>query len=297
MAPFSHVLAITLTVLCIPHLTLVILAHGKDNFAKECPPSSCSEEGPVVRYPFRLDSRPPHCGYDKFVLYCSGNNTALRLPFSGEYNVTSIDYIFSHLSITRYSWTPCPWRNIGILNLTGSPFSDFSYMNVTWLDCPTVLTSISNDVAGPISCLSSQGRFTYVAITDTPIWNVPANCTKTNTSHAYYGWGPWGFQEFDARPQALLYWEDYDVINCSEENGHHCESNLETRKSICSVKDSHWGLIAGISSGVLSILLLGGFTFHIIHQSNKKRNIHRKVEHFLRRYRVMNPTRYTYDDL
>ncbi|KAJ4749369.1 Protein kinase family protein [Rhynchospora pubera] len=297
MAPFSHVLAITLTVLCIPHLTLVILAHGKDNFTKECPPSRCSEEGPVVRYPFRLDSRPPHCGYDKFVLSCSGNNTVLRLPFSGEYNVTSIGYKFPRrITITRYSWSPCPWRNIGILNLTGSPFSDFSYMNVTWLDCPTVLTSISNDVAGPISCLSSQGRFTYVAITYTPIWNIPTNCTKTNTSHAYYGWG---FQEFDARPQALLYWEDYDVINCSacEENGHHCEFNLETQKSICSVKDSHWGLIAGISSGVVSILLLLGFTFHIIHQSNKKRNIHRKVEHFLRRYRVMNPTRYTYDDL
>ncbi|KAJ3704361.1 hypothetical protein LUZ61_008066 [Rhynchospora tenuis] len=295
MAPFSHVLAMTLT-LCIPHLTLVILAHRNDNFTKECAPSRCSEEGPVVRYPFRLDSRAPHCGYGNFVLSCSGNNTILRLPSSGEYNVTSIDYRFCYLTITRYSWTPCPWRNIGIPNLTGSPFSDiYNYLDVTWLDCPTVLTSISNDVAGPISCLSTKGRFTYVTINYTPIWNVPTNCTKTNTSYAFYASD---LQEFGTRPQAELYWND-DVINCSacEEKGHHCESNLETRKSFCSVKDSHVGLIAGISSGVLSILLLGGFTFYIIHQSNKKKNIHRKVEHFLRRYRVMNPTRYTYDDL
>ncbi|KAJ1688362.1 hypothetical protein LUZ63_019752 [Rhynchospora breviuscula] len=227
MAPFSHFLA---TTLCIPYLTLVILAHGKDSFTKECPPSRCSEEGPVVRYPFRLDFRAPHCGY--------GNNTVLRLPSSGVYNVTSIVYnykILPHLTITRYSWTPCPWRNIGILNLTGSPFSRSSDMNVTWLDCPTELTSISNDVAGPISCLSSNGRFTYVARTYPPIWNIPTNCTITNTSYVFYFSD---FQEFDTRPQAKLYWHDYDVINCSacEENGHHCEPNLETRKSFCSVK-------------------------------------------------------------
>ncbi|KAJ1688358.1 hypothetical protein LUZ63_019748 [Rhynchospora breviuscula] len=296
MAPFSHVLAITL---CIPHLTLVILAHGKDSFAIECPPSRCSEEGPVVRYPFRLDSRAPHCGYGNFVLACSGNNTILQLPLSGEYNVTSIDYKFPLLTITRYSWTPCPWRNIDIPNVTGSPFS-IDVEHVTWLDCPTELTSISNDVAGPISCLSSKGRFTYV-INAGLISDIPTNCIKTNnTSYAFYSY--WDIQHYGTRPQAKLYWGYHwqdDMTKCSacEMNGHHCESNLETRKPFCSVKDSHVGLIAGILSGVLSILLLGGFTFYIIHQSNKKRNIHRKVEHFLRSYRVMNPTRYTYDDL
>ncbi|KAJ1688355.1 hypothetical protein LUZ63_019745 [Rhynchospora breviuscula] len=239
---FTNVLAITIS---IPYLTIAIMALGDDNFTKECPPSKCSDNGPVVRYPFRLNFHAMHCGYDNFVLYCSQGNTVLRPPSSGEYNVTSIDYTRGILTITRYSWTPCPWRNIDIANLTGSPFRIMDKMSVTWLDCPTMPTSISNGVVGPIYCLASDRQFIYVARDDIGIWSIPTNCKKINTSYVYADFHYTSdFQllmsEFTARPQAVLHWEDH-LINCSacEEKGHHCESNIETRKSFCSVKGNY----------------------------------------------------------
>ena len=133
MASLTHMFAIALF---ISYYTPTILVLGKQRFLKDCPPLRCSKHGPIVRFPFRLDSHAPHCGYDTLILSCSGGNTVLTLPSSGDYNVTSIDYKKSMLAITRYSWTlNCSWSQIAEPNVIGSLFIRPFPVDVSWLDC------------------------------------------------------------------------------------------------------------------------------------------------------------------
>jgi Protein tyrosine and serine/threonine kinase len=54
--------------------------------------------------------------------------------------------------------------------------------------------------------------------------------------------------------------------------------------------------LEGIS--FVALCILGGFSYwYISRQSKRKRITHRKIELFLRNYKVMNPTRYTYVEL
>ncbi|RVW84656.1 hypothetical protein CK203_044615 [Vitis vinifera] len=45
--------------------------------------SNCNEEGPLIRFPFKLKDQPDHCGYPGFVLSCTEKKqTLLDLPCS-----------------------------------------------------------------------------------------------------------------------------------------------------------------------------------------------------------------------
>ncbi|XP_078150009.1 rust resistance kinase Lr10-like [Carex rostrata] len=313
MAPLTHILAIALLISYFPPIIMVL---SKQTYSNDCGPSRCSKHGPIVRYPFRLDSHAPHCGYDTLVLSCSGGNTVLRLPFSGDYNVTSIDYKKSMLIITRYSWTPnCPWSQIAEPNVTGSLFNPPFPVDISWLNCTDVLNSftVKEFLAGPISCLGSKGRFIYVAWANTITAEIPTTCTKTRNSTLFtgpkisdqYWWTPSSSSEFqnlirdfEARPVIALYWQD-ELINCSmceKKWWHRCEFNQKTKRSFC--QESQMVLKVGVSIGIMSLLLLGGIAFFFIRrQSKKKKTIRQKIELFLTSYRVMNSTRYTYDDI
>lgn len=249
MDKLTHILTLTLLVL---YHTLAVAVAGKQDFDKECPQSRCSKDGPVVRFPFRLNSSAPKCGYGDLVLTCSGKNTVLRLPSSGEYNVTSINYKKSYLIVTRYSWTPCPWLHMAELNVTGSPFSFKSYpIWVSWLNCTDTITDASDhsDLAGPISCLSSQGHFIYVAIWDFEIDLLPSACTKMRNDSIlvnpqvsvakYFPDKKFKDQvhKTNVRPLVGLLWQD-NLINCTvcEKKGSVCEFNTELKKSVCVSK-------------------------------------------------------------
>jgi Wall-associated receptor kinase galacturonan-binding len=251
MAPLTHMLAIALLISYYPPPILVL---GK---SKDCLPLRCSEHGPTVRYPFRLDTHAPHCGYDTLVLSCSNGNTVLRLPFSGDYNVTAIDYKNTVISITRNSWTPnCPWSQLTEPNVTGSLFILPWGVYLSWFDCPDKLTSFSKYeyVAGPISCRSSEGHFIYVADTSIDPADLPSTCPKTGESSMFtgpkysnrdYGYSPSSASEFQhvirdfaKKPVIALYWND-TLINCNKcekKRWHRCEFNLQTKRPFCQGK-------------------------------------------------------------
>ncbi|XP_078154060.1 rust resistance kinase Lr10-like isoform X1 [Carex rostrata] len=299
--------------------TLLVLVHGKQTYFKDnCRPSRCSKHGPIVRYPFRLDTHAPHCGYDTLILSCSGNNTVLTLPSSDNYNVTSIDYKKTMLGITRYSWNPnCPWFQFSEPNVNDSLFIPPIPVDLIWLDCSDMLTSVSDYhfLAGPMSCLESVsvGHFIYVAYAYEDVASIPSTCTKTKNSTLLTGpkvapldsredISPSEFQQvirdFAARPVVALYWKD-DLINCSmceKKWWHRCEFNLKTKRSFC--RESQMVLKVGLTVGATSLILLVVFAFlYVHHQSRKKKSIRQKIEHFLRNYRVMDSTRYTYNNL
>jgi hypothetical protein len=58
-----------------------------------CNESRCGHHGPPIRFPFRLNSQPEHCGYPGFNLSCvDTKHTVLELPISVKLFVKKIDY-------------------------------------------------------------------------------------------------------------------------------------------------------------------------------------------------------------
>jgi hypothetical protein len=83
--------------------------------------SRCGGHGPAIRFPFRLNSQPDHCGYPGFNLSCTDtNHTVLELPISVKLFVKKIDY--KSQVIQLYDPDNCFPRQLRGLNLSSSPF-------------------------------------------------------------------------------------------------------------------------------------------------------------------------------
>ncbi|KAF0899016.1 hypothetical protein E2562_012707 [Oryza meyeriana var. granulata] len=84
------------------HLKQAAAWEDKDFFSS-CPPSRCSEHGPEIRFPFRLNSSntPSSCGLPCMKLACSDSqDTILDNYYLGRpYKVTAIDYRYAKLTI------------------------------------------------------------------------------------------------------------------------------------------------------------------------------------------------------
>ncbi|KAF6171194.1 hypothetical protein GIB67_011255 [Kingdonia uniflora] len=105
--------------------------------------AKCSEDGPAVRFPFRLRGHHPnHCGYPGFDLSCTtGNETMVELPFSGKFIVQTIDYENQFLDVSDPD-SCIPRRLLQHLNFSKSPFQlyqGYLYRKHSNLQNPTIL--------------------------------------------------------------------------------------------------------------------------------------------------------------
>jgi hypothetical protein len=121
-----------------------------------CDEFPCGSLGPAIRFPFRLDNQPPHCGYRGFNLSCTDRNeTVLQLPILVKFFVKNIDYKSQVIEV--YDPDHCFPRQLHRLNLPSSPFRilkqqdqyDFALFN-----CSS--TETQSDYA--ISCLNGPGH-------------------------------------------------------------------------------------------------------------------------------------------
>ncbi|KAK1281366.1 hypothetical protein QJS04_geneDACA002919 [Acorus gramineus] len=157
---------------------------GVDDFFKVCPPSQCGNEGPLIRFPFRLDSQPSSCGLKGYELSCSGSTTLLNLPSGDNLSVTGIDHVGRFITIDGGdSQSECPLKGLLSLNFTNSVFSPnlgvFSLVscptNISW----TAPRWIQQWVAGPITCLSNApNQLIYLAAEFVSVDLLPDVCTK-----------------------------------------------------------------------------------------------------------------------
>jgi hypothetical protein len=87
-----------------------------------CNESRCGHHGPPIRFPFRLNSQPEHCGYPGFNLSCvDTKHTVLELPISVKLFVKKIDY--KSQVIHLYDQHHCLPRQLQGLDLNhSSPF-------------------------------------------------------------------------------------------------------------------------------------------------------------------------------
>ncbi|KAF7147848.1 hypothetical protein RHSIM_Rhsim03G0205700 [Rhododendron simsii] len=124
----------------------------------DCTPTTCSDRGPTIRFPFRLKNhQPPHCGYPGFDLSCSPNTTAtlLNLPYSVQVLVTNIDYKSQLIHIKDPN--TCFPQQLRNLSLSTTPFQFVGYQyNFSLFSCPP---STDPDFSyRVIPCLGGDGR-------------------------------------------------------------------------------------------------------------------------------------------
>jgi hypothetical protein len=146
-----------------------------------CDEFPCGSLGPAIRFPFRLNSQPYHCGYPGFNLSCTDRNkTVLQLPIFVKFSVKNIDYKSQVIEV--YDPDQCFPRQLHTLNLASSPFrileQDYQY-DYALFNCSSEETQSYNYA---ISCLSGPGHevraFSSAAdINDLPI----ASCKKMYT--------------------------------------------------------------------------------------------------------------------
>ncbi|GMY20523.1 putative ring-h2 finger protein atl21a [Fagus crenata] len=139
---------------CIFLFCLLPLVNAKEFGAEldECKGTRRKHHGPTIRFPFWLkDHQPEHCRYPGFELSCTEEkDTMLELPRALKLFVKHINYTAQQIDV--YDPVGCLARQIGILNLTASPFH--------------------------IYCLSNHGYQIVALYEDDPAYSAPLSCPK-----------------------------------------------------------------------------------------------------------------------
>ncbi|XP_059669382.1 putative RING-H2 finger protein ATL21A [Cornus florida] len=167
-------------------LTILVGAAGQD----ECKVSSYSDNGPAIRFPFKLKGQQPdHCGHPGFELSCNNHHqTVLELPFSVKVLVGKIDYTSQLIQINQDDEKSCLPRQFPNLNLSVSPFHfnhDFDRTDFALFNC-----SASADRDLPtflIPCLGVTGYQVYAVHSNSQINDYSlTSCTKIDNIFLSY---------------------------------------------------------------------------------------------------------------
>lgn len=234
-------------------------AMGKPNstvtiFEEKCPPSQCSPDGPVVRYPLHLKKKPNICSNRDLELSCSGNTTVVNL-FSGTYNVTRIDYWASQIFVALHPWGTCITpNNLTLPSPSGTPFYYDDSISAAWLNCSTMLTPDNDQIKGPISCLGEKGKFVYL-VSDLARLDQFKNCTRFAETR-YLGWSVPQSKSNPDLLEAYMYWNTSGIPgDCSQCNppGTECGLWLERNITFCYKPPSHGQSFFSLSYSMLYV--------------------------------------------
>ncbi|PON39361.1 Mitogen-activated protein kinase kinase kinase [Parasponia andersonii] len=193
-------------------MIVVFADKGASQNDDQCLETRCRENGPPIRFPFRLKGRqPPHCGYPGFDLSCitSNKTTVLELPNIGlKLFVGSIYY--ESQEIIAYNPFSIQKHNLKIFNLSIAPFQFPSHMiGSTLFKCS--LNRTDRFYFGyPNPCLSDpRSYYVYVSFSDYYMnffWSNFVSCANLSV------------------PPEIFQSEDYTVLTWSEPNCAFCEA-------------------------------------------------------------------------
>ncbi|XP_062079019.1 rust resistance kinase Lr10-like [Humulus lupulus] len=278
----------------------VLLAERGASQDDECKEARCREDGPTIRFPFRLKGRQPsHCGYPGFELSCThSNKTMLELPdLRLKLFVTKINYELQDMR--AYNPTCISKQNLKFLNLSTSPlqFYNTDNMRSMLLKCSTNHTD-NGVLDSPVPCLTDSKYFVYAIdynFNNFNYWGDIVSCSRM-------------FSNLPVPPEIFKYeyvsleWSKPDCSHC-EAKGNKCrlksphsnETECLTRKDGQRLKLSL--VTAGIAIG--SFVMVLGFlaTFYVYHIEKQKRENGLRLEKFLEDYIAFKPSRYSYADV
>ncbi|XP_022733425.1 RING-H2 finger protein ATL22-like [Durio zibethinus] len=186
----------------------------------------------LIRFPFRLNNQPDRCGYPRFNLSCRNQaQPILSLPFSGDFNVVNIDYMFQNIWINDPDYC-APKRLLQGLNLSGTPFDLLYPRSYTFFNCSPASKELPE--ARYISCLSGTD-FSVVAIPADLLdlsTSLSTSCLEIATVLVPFSWAGWS----DPGNGIRLTWSEPNCLWC------------ESRAGTCMFK-SDTGLVVGCSGG------------------------------------------------
>ncbi|CAL4977415.1 unnamed protein product [Urochloa decumbens] len=286
-------------------------ASSDENFFRNCPASYCSEGGPQIRFPFRLETSPASCGAPGMKLRCSKQaDTILVHPNLGLCKVIDIEYRYGFIDVITLAASKCPLQKIISTNLSTDVYRPYGD-SATLVSCSTEFRPSNQDrVAGPISCLSNTSQFSYLVSSFESMDVLPLDCMVVSNDI----WIPYLLknereQHFNETAQGTIAfgktrfrWSVPNITNVCQDcelGGGHCGFRSEARQAFCKKNRSHVKVIAATSS-VATILVLSvtvSAALYLALKSKYDEEIHLKVEMFLNTYSTSKPTRYTFSEV
>ncbi|WOK98042.1 rust resistance kinase Lr10-like [Canna indica] len=279
----------------------------EDDFLKDCQTNTTCG-GIVIKYPFRLESRPPYCGVQGLDVSCSSSGDAvLTLPKIGSCKLINIDYDHGYFTIKLgESWPPCPLQKLIATNFTNTIYDYIHAMDFNVVSCSREIQTDPDWIAGPISCLGrGKDRLVYVVIAWVPMENLPRGCETTGAGGLILVNNSWGeaLQSFIQTRQMLLSLivPEMDACRHCRWQGDECGFSQARNHTICisSRHGPNVKIIVGISATgfVLFVLAAILLVMYILKKSKNDQETHLKVEKFLATYDDVKPTRYTFADI
>ncbi|RWW63095.1 hypothetical protein BHE74_00029753 [Ensete ventricosum] len=284
-------------------------ADEDDDLMKDCREATCGNL--TIRYPFRLQSSPSYCGVTGLEVACSGGDAVLALPQIGRCKMIHIDYQYGFVVRIKLgeSWARCPLRTLFSTNLTTPSYEFYGRFDLLLLNCSKEIPPVPEGVAGPISCLGSEGRFAYVAESYEDMDDIPASCNAeppvreiSSDDNGDYSFN--GAVQYFMRTQELnLRLTIPEIANCTA--CEICGFRRRRNQTYCMSGPHH-----GKLSTILCARYFGGFVvvvlaaaallaiLYVVRKSEREQRTRVKVEKFLATYNSdAKPTRYSFADV
>ncbi|KAE8732272.1 putative RING/U-box superfamily protein [Hibiscus syriacus] len=252
---------------------ILLLSSLRPSTSSEICSVSCGIQS--IRFPFRLDDQLDRCGYPRFNLSCKNQSqTVLSLPFSGDFDVVNIDYMFQNIWINDPD-NCVPKRLLQGLNLSLTPFSLLYPQSFTFFKCPTD-ASMELPEAKYIPCLSG-GNFSVVAI---PVGRVDLStlCSEMETVLVPVSWTSW----LSPGNGIMLTWNEPNCMLCERRAGN-CMFKSDSALDVgCSdgfsnglSRRTKYGIMFGVGIPVLFVL---GLVIYLRRKADNYDHHHNRME-------------------
>ncbi|KAF5442952.1 hypothetical protein F2P56_035557 [Juglans regia] len=273
---------------------------------EQCPELRCGDEGPAIRFPFRLKGMQPHrCGFPGFDVFCThANDTVLELPISVKLYIKRIDY--KSQVIQLYDQDDCLLRQLLELNLSSSHFQYKEEVNTygyALFNCSS--RQVLPEYIDPISCLSGLGYQVYALASnmgDPKLLMIITSCTRIYNDLLI----PYDIILRGHDKILPLEWKEPECRHC-EAKGRMCglKNNSTTSEIKCSSKlDNTPGVgaskkivVAGAILGSFVLLLVVFVVYRFYSNDKVEKEYQARIETFLEDYRNFKPARYMYTDI
>lgn len=211
-----------------------LLLHIATSQQRSCRRAVCSQNEPVIRFPFRIRNvQDRSCGYRGFDLSCgSSNETVLQLPYSGRFTVQAVDYAEQQIWINDPG--NCLPGRILSLNLSGSPFRGLYYQSFSFFNCSSNYWKYG---LNPIACLSGSTYTVFATSSKRVISSLQNNDSSCRLFASLPVPVDWPFYEqilsSDFSEDLRLTWGAPDCGKC-ESRGGQCGLKGIPAETVCS---------------------------------------------------------------
>lgn len=222
-------------------------ADEDDDFIKDCTNATCG--GLPIRYPFRLQTTPSYCGAPGLEVSCSAGDAVLALPRIGSCKVIDIEYRYGIVRIKLgESWAQCPLRTLSSTNLTSPIYRPLGTVGLLLLSCSKEITQVPEGIAGPISCLGSEGRFGYAAYSYYSMDEIPAGCNVDSPVSEISNYINGDYYPFNGAVQYFMQTHEMylrvtmpviDICTACETANEHCGFSRRRNKTYCMSGPHH----------------------------------------------------------